>query len=213
MKQLSVILLAVLVMSGCATSPNEAQKTKMGAGIGAVSGAILGAVIGHQSGNKEKGAMIGGAVGAVTGGLIGQKLDKQAEELKAVAETKRTEEGIVTTLKNNILFDTNSATLQSGANDQIGEIANIIAKYPENKVVVVGHTDSKGDNSHNQKLSERRAQAVRLKMISQGVGSGNVEAVGQGEAQPTASNDTEEGRAKNRRVELVISAPPESETK
>jgi outer membrane protein OmpA-like peptidoglycan-associated protein len=210
MKRVSIVLMAVLIVSGCAGLEDN-KRTKLGTGIGAATGAVLGAVIGHQSGHKERGAAIGGAVGAVTGGLIGRKLDKQAEELSKVADTKRTEAGIVTTLKSNILFASDSAVLQGGAMDQIGELGKIIGQYPENKVVVVGHTDSKGDTSHNQKLSEKRAQSVRLQMVSGGALAKSVEAVGQGESQPVASNDSEDGRAKNRRVEILISAPPEAQ--
>ena len=208
MKQFSGVMGVLFLLSGCA-APEMGQRTKMGTGVGVAAGAALGAIIGHQSGKTGQGAVIGGVVGGLAGGLVGKRLDKQAQELSEVAETKRTEEGILTTLKNNILFETNSAVLKPEAIDQIGQVAKIIARHPEDHVTVVGHTDSKGTPDYNQLLSEKRAQAVRLQIVSHGVPPGNAEAVGQGESQPIASNDSEEGRAKNRRVEIIISVPPE----
>lgn len=192
----------------CAACVTPGKKTAVGAGAGAAVGAGVGAVIGHQSGHKGEGAAIGAAVGALMGGTIGNRLDKQARELAVLTETRRTEDGIVTTLKNSLLFDTGKADLKPLAAENIQKITDIVKKYPENHIVVVGYTDDQGTEESNQKLSERRAQAVRLTMVTQGFPASAVEAVGQGESNPVASNKTAEGRAKNRRVELLISADP-----
>lgn len=203
MKNLLVVfLLLTLVAVGC-TSPGK--RTAVGAGSGAALGGIAGAVIGHQSGKTGQGAVIGAAAGALLGGTIGNRLDKQAKELEAIAETQRTENGIVTTLKDNILFDSGKAVLKPVAYDSVNQIADILKKYPEDMVIVIGHTDSIGSDAYNQTLSMQRAQAVRLAMIDRGVPASSIEAVGMGEAKPVATNDTAEGRARNRRVELQIS--------
>ena len=209
MKKWMAWAVAGCLMAGCATG--EHQRAATGAGVGAAAGAGIGAIIGHQSGERGKGAALGAVVGGLLGAGIGHKMDQQAKALAGVeaAEVKRTEDGnIVTSLKNNILFDVDSATLKLSALDSINQISDVIKQYPEDHVIVVGHTDDRGSNEHNQRLSEQRAQAVRLQMVSRGVPALDVEAVGQGESNPVASNTSDAGRAKNRRVELHISANP-----
>jgi len=198
-------LLSLLLVAGCAT---PGKRTAIGAGAGAAAGATVGAIIGHQSGNRDKGALLGGLLGGLMGGAIGNRLDKQAQELAKIAETRRTENGIVTTLKNNLLFDTAKADLKPVASDSVNQISDILKQYPENKIIVVGFTDDRGSDAYNQNLSLQRAQAVRLSMVGRGVPAAAVEAVGMGEASPVAPNTSEEGRSKNRRVELQISADP-----
>jgi outer membrane protein OmpA-like peptidoglycan-associated protein len=165
-------------------------------------------VIGHQSGNRGKGAALGAVVGGLLGGTIGNRLDKQARELEALAETRRTEDGIVTTLKNSLLFDSGKSDMKAAAEDSVNQISDILKKYPENLVKVVGHTDSQGTEEANQRLSERRAEAVRSVMVARGFPAEAVQAVGKGEMSPVASNETPEGRAKNRRVEIEITVDP-----
>ncbi len=200
---LSISLLSPVLFSACAAS-KPGKRTAIGTGVGAAAGAGAGAAIGAMTGDVKKGAAIGAAAGAVLGGGFGYHLDQQAKELAEVAETKRTEEGIITTLKNNILFDSNSATLKPEAMDAIGQLSDIIKKYPEDYVIVAGYTDEVGSAAHNQQLSEQRAKTVRLAMISKGVPAQSAEAVGMGESNPVGDNKTEAGRAKNRRVELQI---------
>lgn len=203
MKKLIVlVLLLVLVAVGCTT---PGKRTAIGAGTGAAIGGIAGAVIGHQSGKTGQGAVIGAAAGALLGGGVGNYLDKQAKELEVLAETKRTENGIITTLKSNLLFDSGKADLKPAAVDSVNQISDIIKKYPEDKVIVVGYTDNVGGSDLNQRLSMQRAQSVRLAMIARGVPAASIEPVGMGATNFVASNDTAEGRAKNRRVELQIS--------
>ncbi|MBD3236156.1 MAG: OmpA family protein [Candidatus Eisenbacteria bacterium] len=194
-----LLLPALIGWSGCGS------RTKKGAGIGAAAGAVTGAVIGHQSGHKTEGAVIGAAVGGVLGGAVGARLDKQAEELAQIAETRRTEQGLIVTLASNkIHFDVNSSVVQSPSRDVLVELAGILKKYPEDLILVAGHTDSDGSANYNLKLSEMRAQAVGDILVTSGVPGETVTIRGYGETQPIASNDSVQGKALNRRVELTI---------
>lgn len=197
---LIILLLPALAgMIGCGT------RTKKGAGIGAAAGAVAGAVIGHQSGHKAEGAVIGAAVGGLLGGAVGARLDRQAEELAQIAETRRTERGLVVTLASNkIQFDVNSSVVKPASRDVLSELAGILKKYPEDLILVTGHTDSDGAADYNLKLSEMRAQAVGDVLVANGVPGETVTIRGYGETQPLAGNDTAEGKAQNRRVELTI---------
>lgn len=204
-KSIKLILTCIVAVSsaylvGCA---DAGKKTAIGAGAGAVVGAGLGMIIGHQSGNRGKGAAIGAALGAGIGGGIGLRLDKQAAELAQIAETKRTEHGIITKLKSDITFASGSANVKAQQNIQ--KMAQIMAKYPENVIQVIGHTDSTGSDSFNQTLSQQRANSVKSIMAANGVPSNVISTVGMGEGQPLGSNKTTDGRATNRRVEILIS--------
>jgi outer membrane protein OmpA-like peptidoglycan-associated protein len=196
------LLVSTLINTGCATEPGK--DTAIGAGAGAAAGAALGAIIGHQTGKRGQGALIGGALGAALGGTIGNRLDKQAKELAAIAETKRTEQGIVTQLKSDILFDTGKANLKPQANQNLAQMAGILKKYPENVLTIRGYTDNVGANTANQKLSERRATAVKSQLITSGVPSSTVNVIGMGASNPVGDNKSSAGRSQNRRVEIEI---------
>ncbi len=195
----SVVILCLVLASGCG------PRTTRGAGIGAAVGAVTGAVVGHQTGHRTEGAVIGAATGAAVGGLIGARLDKQAEELAKIAETKRTEQGLIVTLSSNrIHFDVNSSSVKDDSRAILADLAGVLKNYPEDVIVVAGHTDSDGTSDYNMSLSEMRAQSVADVLMSNGVPRGSIEAHGYGETQPVASNDTPDGKAQNRRVELSI---------
>lgn len=206
MKRTLLFAVAVaVVFSAACTTPG--QKTAIGAGIGAAAGAIGGAVIAHNTGGKaETGALIGGLVGATGGGLIGNYYDKQAKELAAIADVQKTENGIVVTLKNEILFDTGSAVLSSQAQKTLTDLNRVLKKYPENIIVVQGHTDSTGTAAYNKQLSIERAKAVYDFILNNGLKTSALSYEGYGPNAPIADNSTAEGRAKNRRVELKITA-------
>ncbi len=198
------ILSLGLIVSGCATS--NAFK---GGAIGAVGGGALGAVIGKQAGNTAIGAIIGAAVGGTAGALIGANMDKQAAEMQkdiAGAKVERIGEGIKITFQSGILFAKASASLQSEAVANLKKLSAILNKYPDTNILVEGHTDSDGSEEYNQQLSERRANAVANQLKSYGVAPARFTAMGYGESQPVASNDTEEGKRQNRRVEIAIFA-------
>ncbi len=204
MKKLILIATAASLLSaGCATT-QENPNTAKGAGIGAAAGAVVGAVIGHQTGRRNEGALIGAALGAGLGGVIGNRLDKQQKELAKIAETKRTEQGLITKLKSDILFDTGKADLKPMAQENINQLAQIMKKYPENVLTVKGYTDDTGSAMVNNPLSQYRADAVRRQLVAGGVPANTITAVGMGSMNPVDPAKTKEARAKNRRVEIEI---------
>jgi outer membrane protein OmpA-like peptidoglycan-associated protein len=195
-----VALAALLVVLGACATPGE--RTAIGAGGGAAVGAGVGALAGGW-----EGAAIGALVGGVAGGAIGNYLDKQQQELQAVADARRTETGILINLKSSLLFTTDSAVLRPAAVEQIAQLGDVLAKYPDDRIRIQGHTDSSGSPAHNEELSLRRAEAVRDVLASRGVNSQQMLVEGLGAAQPIADNSSPEGRAQNRRVELHIDVP------
>jgi outer membrane protein OmpA-like peptidoglycan-associated protein len=209
----SLVSLA-LVLSGCETMKDNPNASK-GAGIGAAAGAVLGGVIGHQTGKRNEGALIGAALGAGVGTFAGKRMDKQAKELEKVAETKRTEQGLVSKMKSDILFDTGKADLKDEAKKNLTEMAGIMKKYPENVLTIKGFTDSTGSQKTNEALSQKRAEAVRKELVASGLPEAIVSAQGMGPANPIADNKTTDGRKQNRRVEIEVTVdqskvPPET---
>ncbi len=204
MKKLILICTSVAILgTGCATT-KENPNTVKGAGIGAAIGAVAGAVIGHQTGKRNEGALIGAAIGAGIGGVAGQRMDKQQKELEKIAETKRTEQGLITKLKSDILFDTGKADLKPQAKENINQLATIMKKYPENVLTIRGYTDDTGAAVVNNPLSQQRAEAVRSQLIASGVPANTASAIGMGASNPVDPAKTKEARAKNRRVEIEI---------
>ena len=194
--------LLVVALGACAT-PGE--RTAIGAGGGAAVGAGVGALAGGW-----EGAAIGALVGGVAGGAIGNYLDKQAQELQAVTNARRTENGILVDLKSSLLFSTDSPVLKPAAVEQIAQLGDILARYPDDRIRIEGHTDSTGSTAHNEQLSLQRAVAVRDVLATRGVNPRQMLVEGAGAARPIADNSTPEGRVQNRRVELHIDVPPRS---
>lgn len=190
---------AMLGGAGCAT---PGKRTATGAAAGGIVGAGAGAVAGGW-----KGAAIGAAAGAAAGGAVGNYLDKRAQELDKVAETRRTEQGLLVNLESELLFETDSAVLTDQAVTQLTQIGDILRKYPEDRITIEGHTDSRGTQPYNEALSLRRAEAVQRVLRGRGVEERQMVVLGQGETQPVAPNTTEDGRSANRRVELHIDVP------
>jgi outer membrane protein OmpA-like peptidoglycan-associated protein len=196
---LSLGAIAVVLASGCA-SPGK--RTGIGAGAGAATGAVIGGATGGW-----KGAAIGGAIGGVVGGAAGNLLDRQQQELEKVAETKRTQDGLLVKLKNDLIFDTGSSTLKPNATTQLTQLGDILAKYKQDKIDIQGFTDDVGSAQTNEDLSLRRAEAVKGILVSRGVQDNQLHVSGFGENRPIASNTSAKGRAANRRVELHINVP------
>jgi outer membrane protein OmpA-like peptidoglycan-associated protein len=144
-------------------------------------------------------------VGAET--PAGNSLDGQARELEQVAETRRTEHGILLNLRNELLFKPDGSVLTEDAITQLTRIGEILAKHPEDRIRVEGHSDSRGPAADNEDLSKRRAAAVARVLSARGVAPEQMLVLGMGESQPVASNDTADGRSANRRVQIHISEP------
>src|SRR5512139_1794290 len=210
-KKLTVsALVAVLLLSaGCATNPDgttEYKRTAVGTLGGAAVGAGAGALIGG-SGHRGTGALIGGVVGAAAGGAIGNYMDRQAAEMKRKlpeAAVAREGDKLYVALPSGILFDVDKFDVKPAARDSIAKAAEVLVKYPDTYITVEGHTDSTGKPEYNQRLSERRADAVRDLLIRYGVPASRLSIRGYGASNPVADNSTPEGRQANRRVQLEI---------
>lgn len=212
-KVLVLILIAAFTFACATTDDDPNKKTKRGATIGAVAGAIAGAVIGNQSGNNRTGAVIGAAAGAAVGAAVGRRMDKQEQELRQIegVEVERPSEGEINVrLTSDILFDFNSSALRAESRSTLRDLGSNFTKYPDNRIVVEGHTDSVGTDSYNRKLSEQRAANVADYLIEQGVSASTITVYGYGESRPKETNDTPEGRQLNRRVEIHIQAPQQA---
>ncbi len=207
------ILLCVLLMAGCA-APETQTKTQKGAVYGAAGGAAAGAIVGQVIGRDAKGTLIGAAIGAAVGGLggagIGKMMDDQERDMRqALAKSEAaavSREGnlLALTFKGDVTFDTNSTVVRPGLQSEINRVANVLNQYPNTVVRVEGHTDSVGSHEYNMDLSIRRANAVRALLVQRGVADSRIDAVGYGETMPVATNETEAGRQRNRRVEIKI---------
>ena len=209
MKQVRNLLTATLAFAILATGCKNMNKTQKGDVIGTAGGAAAGAVIGKAAGNTALGAIIGATVGGVTGAVIGRKMDKQAEEIKNEvpgAKVERVGEGIVVEFSSAVLFGFDQSSLSSKAESTLGDLIKILNKYPDTDLEIQGHTDNTGTDKYNQSLSERRASTVSNYLTNHGIALERVKTVGFGEAAPKYSNDTESGRAQNRRVEFLITA-------
>lgn len=194
---------AVLLLAGCAT------KAQTGAVIGAGGGAVVGGAIGKATGSTARGAIIGAVVGGAAGALIGAKMDRQAKELEQNikgATIERVGEGIQVTFDSGLLYDFDSDVVKADARTNLRELALSLDKYADSDLQIIGHTDSQGADSYNQALSERRARSAANYLTSQGVASSRIQTRGLGEGEPVATNDTDAGRQKNRRVEVAIYA-------
>jgi outer membrane protein OmpA-like peptidoglycan-associated protein len=196
---------AALLLTSC----KSMNKTQKGAVIGTAGGAAAGAVVGKAAGNTALGAIIGATVGGVTGAVIGRKMDKQAEEIKKQvpeAKVERVGEGIVVEFNSKILFGFDKSDLTSSAESNLNDLVTILNKYPDTDIEIQGHTDNVGTPEYNQGLSERRAGSVSSYIRSKGINSSRISIKRFGESAPKYSNDTEEGRAQNRRVDFLITA-------
>ncbi|MDL1913645.1 MAG: glycine zipper 2TM domain-containing protein [Bergeyella sp.] len=209
---IAVSLSVVLTVSSCEAVQNANSQQK-GTAIGTTAGAVLGGILGNnvgKGGNGALGAILGGVVGGVAGNVIGRKMDKQAKEIKETlpgAEVERVGDGLKVTLKENIVkFAFDSANLLPDAKTNIDKLATVLTNNPDTRIYIYGYTDNKGKAAYNLKLSERRADAVKTYLVSKGVAASRIQTKGLGMADPIASNETDAGRAENRRVEFGIVA-------
>jgi outer membrane protein OmpA-like peptidoglycan-associated protein len=204
------LLACLLILLACAPQ----TKTQKGATYGAAGGAVAGGIIGQIIGGDTKSTLIGTAIGAAVGGAggagVGNMMDRQEADMRqALAESEaaavRREGNLLDiSLRGDVTFDTDSAIIKPGLYSEIDRIANILNKYPMTVIQVEGHTDSTGSESYNMELSARRAEAVKNVLVQKGVDPSRILTLAFGESEPIASNDTEYGRARNRRVEIKV---------
>lgn len=199
---------ALILSTGCATDPLTGQRTITHGGKGALAGGVGGALLGGLLGGNT-GALIGAGVGSIAGGAVGGYMDRQERELRAATagtgiEVEREGDEIKLTMPDTITFDFNSAVVRPEMRTQLQQVARVLNAYPSTVVGIFGHTDNIGSAAANQRLSEQRAESVAGSLQSFAVAPSRMQTRGFGFTQPVASNNTAEGRAQNRRVEIRI---------
>jgi len=207
---LIIAVAAAVALAGCAATEDfatnpEKQKTRQGAAIGAAGGAAVGLLVG----GGWKGALIGAGVGALAGGAVGNYQDKQEAKLRQQmagtgVEVVRKGDNITLDMPGNVTFAFDSATLNPQFNPVLDKVAQTLTEFNQTVIQVAGHTDSTGSHAYNMNLSEQRALSVKNYLAGRGVPAQRMHTVGAGPDYPVASNDTPEGRAQNRRVEITI---------
>jgi len=212
---LCAALAGVVLLSGCATytgqtsDPNDPNRTRTGALIGAGIGAVAGLLSGDDAVERRQRALVGAGVGAIAGGGIGAYQDRQEAALRrelagSGVDVIRQGDNITLNMPGNITFAFDSSNLQSQFHPVLDNVADTLNEYNQTVIEVAGHTDSVGDTAYNQNLSVERAQSVANYLAGRGVMQQRMIVTGAGETRPIASNDTEAGRAQNRRVEITI---------
>jgi outer membrane protein OmpA-like peptidoglycan-associated protein len=204
-KSLGIMLVVLLLLGTIGCASNQAKGTT----IGATTGAVVGGLIGKKTGYTIIGAILGAVVGGAAGAYIGNYMDKQAKEMEqdiSGAEIERVGQGIKITFDSGLLFDTGKATLKEASKENLKNLAEILNRYEDTDILLEGHTDSDGSEELNLQLSRSRANSVATYLESLGVDPTRFTIMGYGEQQPIASNETMEGKQKNRRVEVAIFA-------
>ncbi len=206
----SLCAVSLLGLSACVTDPNTGEKkvsrTAIGAGGGALAGLLLGGLIGGGTGR-----IIGAGIGGLAGGAIGYTMDKQIKQLKeqtagSGVDVTPTDNGqaIMVNLPEGVTFDVGSYSLKPEFRATLDTVADSLKQYPDSLIDVYGHTDSTGSDTYNQTLSENRARTVASYLNMQGVAPARIRSQGYGETMPVADNATDDGRRRNRRVEIKI---------
>lgn len=202
---------ALTLTSACVTDPVTGEQRMSKAGIGALGGALggylLGDIVGGRRDRTEK--ILGAGIGAIGGAAIGSYMDRQEREIRERTagtdiEVVRQGDDLILSMPSGITFATNSSSVQPEFRPTLDKVADVLDRYNQTYVDVYGHTDSTGSDAYNQALSERRADAVAQYLTMRGVESARLEALGYGKTQPIADNNTVEGRAQNRRVEIKV---------
>jgi outer membrane protein OmpA-like peptidoglycan-associated protein len=203
-----VVIFLIFSAFGCASWEGSSRQTK-GTVIGTGAGAAVGAGLGAALGGNTRATLAGAGIGALVGGLLGNQagayMDRQQEELEALARynddlsIRRSEDVLHATFKSSAMFSDNSSSILPGSLPELQRVAQVLSNYPQTEVLVAGHTDARGNEISNQRLSESRANAVKNVLIQNGVDSRRIRAIGYGESMPISDDD-----AMNRRVELTL---------
>ncbi|NEX47663.1 OmpA family protein [Pseudotabrizicola algicola] len=201
---------SLLALTACVDPNAFPDNPNARAQQGAILGGLVGAAAGASSGEDRLGrAVLGGAVGAIAGGAIGATLDRQAAELRGSINNPNvtvTNNGqfLVVNLPQDLLFAVDSTALRPDLRADLASVAQSLIRYPNSRIEVIGHTDNTGSAAYNYDLSQRRAVAVSNVLTQNGVPFSRITNIGRGFDQPVASNATPQGRAQNRRVEIII---------
>ena len=212
-KYIAMFLCGTMIFTGCSSLSKMAQASLIGTGSGAAVGAGIGAAIGKDGKGAAIGAAIGSAVGATAGAIIGKKMDQKAEQLAAIenaqVETIEDANGLTSikvTVDSGILFATNKADLSTASKTSLSKFAQQMVDLPDTDITIYGHTDNTGSDAINEKLSLQRAESVADYLKNCGISRKRMTVEGKSYSMPVASNETLEGRAQNRRVEVYIYA-------
>ncbi|MCP4640060.1 MAG: OmpA family protein [bacterium] len=223
---LAIALVLTVALVGCQTASEH--RTATGAIVGGLAGAGAGALI--DSDNPGRGALIGAAAGAAVGAGIGHMLQKQKQSLDRIEDIETTQETIIVRqneleadqqaqqaqaedvktealrvrISSDVLFSVGSSSLSEQGAAKIGEVAAVLGEYPDSDCIVQGYTSSEGGDQANMELSERRATVVKNQLIASGIAANRLTAMGMGSSNPVSDNTTNEGRMRNRRVEIII---------
>jgi outer membrane protein OmpA-like peptidoglycan-associated protein len=207
---IAAVLLVSLLLGACQTTnpytgQQQVNNTTKGAGIGAAAGAVIGAL----AGGSRKSALIGAGIGAIAGGGVGVYMDNEEAKLRQQLQgtgvsVTRNGDNLILNMPGNVTFATNQSDIQGSFYPVLNSVALVLKEYEKTMIDVVGHTDSTGALQYNMQLSQARAASVGQYLQSQGVQTVRIATQGVGPQYPIASNDTTEGRAQNRRVELIL---------
>ena len=209
---------ALVATAGCTTDPVTGEQRISKAAIGGIGGALggylLGDLVGGRRDRTEK--IVGAGIGGIAGAGIGAYMDKQERDLRARTagtdvQVIRQGDDLLLNIPSGINFAYNSATVQPQFQRTLDQVASVLGEYNRTYVDVYGHTDSTGSDAYNQGLSEQRARSVADYLSGHGVQAARIGTRGFGETQPIDSNETEQGRAANRRVEIKIVPISQSE--
>jgi outer membrane protein OmpA-like peptidoglycan-associated protein len=213
-------LAALVTTSACTTDPVTGERRISKAAIGGIGGALGGYLLGDIVGgrNDRTAKIVGAGIGGIAGAGIGAYMDKQERDLRARTagtdvQVIRQGDDLILNIPSGINFAYNSATVAPQFQRTLDQVGQVLGQYDRTYVDIYGHTDSTGSEAYNQDLSERRAGSVADYLETRGVKSARIGIRGFGELQPIASNDTEAGRAANRRVEIKIVPIPESDVR
>ena len=202
-----------MLLTSCGNTSKTAKGGLIGSGAGMAAGAVIGYLITGDAQGAAIGAAVGTAVGGGAGAAIGNAMDKKADELAALEDAKVetiTDKNGLTAIKvtfsSGLLFAVNKADLSADAKAELTEFASQMSDLPDTDITIYGHTDNTGSASVNERLSLKRAKAVADFLIKNGIGQDRIVYEGHSFNEPIASNDTPEGQAQNRRVEIFITA-------
>jgi outer membrane protein OmpA-like peptidoglycan-associated protein len=204
------VLAAALLTVGCANMSERERGTATGAGIGAAAGAVLGSATGGKAGT---GAVVGGAIGAVAGNLWSKRQEERRAAMEQATrgtgvEVSRTQDNqLKLNIPSDVSFDTGSAAIKPNMRGVLDPFANSLKDDPKSQLTIIGHTDSTGTPAINNPLSLERAQSVRDYLAARGVAASRISIEGRGDREPVADNTSDAGRARNRRVEMLLREP------